>query len=127
MAYTSGATAGAEVVTVSTNAISVQIQTGVSTATNVKTAIDASVAASALVYCIISGTAATAQTTASATSLTDYYAYLPLAETTTDSQYGVFVLDYNNADYYGNVVFDPVMIPAQSFKDLSTLLTISRG
>ena len=45
--YTSGGTAGAEVVTVAGSAISVQIQNGVSTRDQIKTAVDASVAASA--------------------------------------------------------------------------------
>ncbi len=127
VAYTAGATAGAEVVTVTNHAISVQIQSGASTATMVKAAIDGSAAATALVYCIISGTAGDFQVTASATSLSEYYAYLPLSETTTEAQYGVFVLDYNDASYYGSVIFDPVMIPDQDYLDLSSLLTISRG
>lgn len=49
IAFTPGATAGAEVVTVVGNAISVQIDTGVSTVTQVRTAINASVPAAALV------------------------------------------------------------------------------
>jgi len=55
--YTAGATAGAEVVTVVGNAISVQIEDGVSTATEVKDAVDAFGAAAALVDVTISGTA----------------------------------------------------------------------
>ena len=47
--FTSGGTAGAEVVTVVGSAISVQIQSGVSTAAQIKTAIEASVPATALV------------------------------------------------------------------------------
>lgn len=69
VAYTSGASAGAEVVTVSGNAISVQIATGVSTATQVKTAVDASIAASALIAVAITGTGGTAQVTAAAANL----------------------------------------------------------
>ena len=69
VAYTGGATAGAEVVTVTGPAISVQIQTGVSTATQVQTAINASVAALALVSVVISGTAGHAQVTVAATAL----------------------------------------------------------
>lgn len=127
VAYTGSGTAGAEVVTVTSNAISVQIQSGVSTATQVKAAIDASAAAAALVNCVISGTAGTAQTTASAANLSDYYAYLALSETTTDSQVGIFSLDYNDGNNYGSIIFDPVEIPAQSFQDLSSLITVSRG
>jgi hypothetical protein len=53
VAFTAGATAGAEVVTVVGSAISVQIETGVSTATQIKAALDASVAAAALVLATI--------------------------------------------------------------------------
>jgi hypothetical protein len=59
--YIGGATAGAEVVTVVGNAITVQIETNISTATEVKTAVDANLAAAALVTVAISGTAGDAQ------------------------------------------------------------------
>ena len=45
ISYTTGATAGAEVVTVSGQSVSVQIENGVSTATQIKAAFDASTAA----------------------------------------------------------------------------------
>jgi len=61
VSYIPGGTAGHEVVTVSGSAIVVQIQSGVSTATQVQTAIAASPSAAALVYAAISGTAGTAQ------------------------------------------------------------------
>ena len=67
--YTSGGTAGSEVVGVNGSAISVQIESGVSTATQIKTAIDGSGPAAALVDTVISGTAGNAQTTVSATNL----------------------------------------------------------
>ncbi len=67
--YTGGGTAGAEVVTVLGNAISVQIQSGVSTATQVRTAILGSSAALALVSVVVSGTGSNAQTTVAPTSL----------------------------------------------------------
>lgn len=67
--YTGGATAGAEVVSVVDTAISIQIESGVSTATQIKTAFDASVAALALASCAVSGTGSNAQTTASETPL----------------------------------------------------------
>jgi hypothetical protein len=70
VAYTAGGTAGAEVVTVVGNAISVQIQSGVSTNTQIKTAVDASVAASALISCATTGGAGVAQVTSSAEFLT---------------------------------------------------------
>ncbi len=61
--YTGGAVAGAEVVTVVGTAISVQIQSGVSTATQVKAAVDASGPAG-IVIATITGTPGTAQVTA---------------------------------------------------------------
>ena len=70
LAYTAGATAGAEVVSVSGNAISIQIQTGVSTATQVKTAFDLVAAATALATCATTGVASTAQVTSAAVRMT---------------------------------------------------------
>ncbi len=64
IAYLDTGTAGAEVVTVVGNAISVSMEDGVSTATQIKTAIDASVAASALISVSVSGTAGDAQVAA---------------------------------------------------------------
>lgn len=68
IAFTPGATAGAEVVTVTGNAISVQIETGVSTVTQVRTAMQAAAACTALVT--TTGTSASAVVTASALLLT---------------------------------------------------------
>lgn len=62
IAYTTGGTAGSEVVTVVSSAISVQIQTGVSTATQVLSAVNNSATALALVSASISGTATNVQT-----------------------------------------------------------------
>lgn len=62
--YTGGGTAGAEVVSVVGSAISVQIQSGVSTATEVETAINGSAPASALISVSVSGTAGDPQVTA---------------------------------------------------------------
>lgn len=60
-AVTDGAVAGAEMVTVVGNAISIQIQSGVSTVTQVRTAINASVSAALLVTATgTSGSAVTA-------------------------------------------------------------------
>lgn len=59
-ALTAGGTAGAEVVTVTGNAISVQIESGVSSVTQVRSAINASGAAAALV--LATGTSAAAVT-----------------------------------------------------------------
>jgi hypothetical protein len=69
IAYTGGATAGAEVVTVNGTAITVQIEDGVSTATQVKTAYDLVAAALALATVAVTGTGATAQVVAAATPL----------------------------------------------------------
>jgi hypothetical protein len=69
IAYVDTGTAGSEVVNVTGNAIEVEIESGVSTATQVKTAIDASAPASALISVAISGTAGDAQVTAAETNL----------------------------------------------------------
>lgn len=69
IAYTAGGTAGSEVVTVVGTAISVQIDDGVSTATEIETAIDASAAALLLVGVAVTGTGGNAQSIASATPL----------------------------------------------------------
>jgi hypothetical protein len=68
VAYTAGGTAGAEVVTVTGSAISVQIESGVSTITQVRTAVNASTAAAALVTA--TGTSGTAVSSATASALT---------------------------------------------------------
>jgi hypothetical protein len=68
IAFTGGGTAGAEVVTVTGNAISVQIESGVSSVTQVRTAINASGAAAALV--VATGTNAATVSTAAALFLT---------------------------------------------------------
>jgi hypothetical protein len=67
--YTNTGTAGAETVVVTGNAIVIDIQSGTSTATQVKAAFDGSAAAIALAACTISGTAGTAQTTQGPTNL----------------------------------------------------------
>lgn len=68
IAFTGGGTAGAEVVTVSGSAISVQIESGVSTVTQVRTAINADTSAAALVDA--TGTSGSAVSAASALALT---------------------------------------------------------
>jgi hypothetical protein len=67
--YTSGGVAGAEVVTVYGNSIRVQIASGVSTATQVLAAINASPGALNVVSALITGTPANPQTAAGPTSL----------------------------------------------------------
>lgn len=66
LTYTTGGTAGAEVVTVSGNAISVQLESGVSTITQVRTALNASTPAAALAA--FTGTSATTVAAAAASS-----------------------------------------------------------
>lgn len=67
--YTAGGTAGAEVVSVVGNAISVQIEDGVSTATQIKAAVDGDVSAAALVDVAISGTGSNPQDIVDPTAL----------------------------------------------------------
>ena len=67
IAYTSGGTAGSEVVSVTGTAISVQIQSGVSTTNQIKTAVNLSAAATALVS--LSGGSSSTQTTVATTFL----------------------------------------------------------
>ena len=67
--YTSGATKGSEIVTVSTNDIGVQIEDGVSTVDDIISAIAAFGAAAALVNTVASGTGLETQTTQSQTFL----------------------------------------------------------
>lgn len=62
IAYTTGGTAGSEVVSVTGSAISIQIESGVSTATQIKAAFDLVSGATALASCSISGTGSNAQT-----------------------------------------------------------------
>ncbi len=128
IAYTSGGTAGFEVVTVIDGALSVQIDSGVSTATQVKAAILASAPAVLLFAVLLVGTGTTPQVTGSVSSLTDEYALLTLPDTITDSQLGVFTLNWDDAGKTsGQIVFDPITIPNQLTLDLSTVLTVSRG
>lgn len=67
--YTNTATAGAETCMVTGNAIVIGIQSGTSTATQVKAKFDITAAATALASVAISGTGGTAQVTAGATAL----------------------------------------------------------
>jgi hypothetical protein len=101
LAYTTGGTAGAEVVTVSGNAISVQIESGVSTITQVRTALNASVAAAALAT--FTGTSATTVAAAAATSFSSgadttftYVQGLGQGITLTQTGTGVFVATLPN-------------------------------
>lgn len=66
LSYTTGATAGSEVVSVVGNAVNVQISNGVSTATQINTALAAATAFTAIATSTVSGTGATAQKTVNA-------------------------------------------------------------
>lgn len=66
IAYTPGGTAGHEVVTVNGNAITVQIENGISTATEIQTAVAALPAAAALVYAEITGVSGASESTTTA-------------------------------------------------------------
>lgn len=80
--YTSGGTAGSEVVTVVSSAISVQIAVGVSTAAQIKAAIEASGAASALVSVHSYGSPlSSTQIAQTSTSLQDGHAAVSAAQT----------------------------------------------
>lgn len=71
VAFTGGATAGNEVVTVTGTAISIQVESGVSTATQVKAKYDASAAAVALAtMALVGGHASDTVSTAGASALT---------------------------------------------------------
>ena len=67
--YIVGGVAGAEVVTVTGSKISVQIASGASTATQIKTAIDANVAAALLVNIVVSGIGSNTQVAAAVSNL----------------------------------------------------------
>lgn len=68
--YTSGATAGAEVVTILGQAITVQIETGVSTATQIKAAVDGNLSFAGGITTTISGTGSNAQVAAGPANFT---------------------------------------------------------
>lgn len=68
--YTAGGTAGSEVVSILGQAIAVQIQSGVSTATQVKAALDATTGFNAAVTVTISGVGSNPQVTAGPTNFT---------------------------------------------------------
>jgi len=66
--YTPGGTAGSEVISIAGFAIAVQIQSGVSTATQIKAALDANLTIAGNIAVVISGVGSTAQVTAGPTS-----------------------------------------------------------
>jgi hypothetical protein len=119
--YTGGGTAGSEVVSVVGNAISVQIQTGVSTATQVKAAVDADVTASALISVAITGVGATAQVVAAAAFLAggEDNEFQSLSFTGVDSISVNGAGDYtiNLADNYSSLISFNGMIESTTSQD----------
>lgn len=106
-AITAGATAGAEVVTVVGNAISIQIESGVSTVTQVRTALNASGAAAALMTATgTSAAAVTAPVAATALSggvdgVVDDYNFGSLVSSVTRT--GVGVIEIVLSDQYNAI------------------------
>lgn len=122
IALVAGGTAGAEVVTVSGSAISVQIQSGVSTRTQVKTAIDGSAAAAALISVAVSsgGTAATLSAAAPLVGGddTDFSSNQPLSMISL-SQIGVGVYAIDLPDSYAALLGCSIMLQRASAVDLA--------
>lgn len=121
IAFTGGATAGAEVVTVVGRAISVQIETGVSSITQVRTALNAAPAAAALVTTV--GTSASAVVTASALPLltgadTALTAVGLSGATVTQSGTGIWSIAL--ADTYPNLLSISLCIQKASATDIKT-------
>lgn len=118
IAFTGGATAGAEVVSVSNKAISVQIESGVSSITQVRTAINASAAAAALVAA--TGTSASAVSSASALPLASgadtSFSQIGSGFSIAQSGTGVYELTLENT--YSNLLGIDVMIQKATAADL---------
>jgi len=110
IAFTPGATAGAEVVSVIGNAISVQIETGVSSVTQVRTALNAAPAAAALVT--TTGTNAATVATASALPLlagadTSFTVAQPQGGTSTAGVAAGFTLSQTGTGEFKMAINDP--------------------
>ncbi len=119
IAFTTGGTAGAEVVSVSGNAISVQIQSGVSTVTQVRTAINASAAAAALVG--VTGTSGSAVSAASALPLltgADAVFTIVGMSSVALSQIGTGLYRLTLADPYPSMIGMSIMIGRSTAVDL---------
>lgn len=123
IAFTAGGTAGSEVVSVSGNAISVQIDTGVSSITQVRTALNASAAAAALVT--TTGTSASAVVAASALPLlsgadtvftTSNSGTIQTPMTITQTGTGIFKIAL--ADSYNTLLGISIMIQKASATDV---------
>lgn len=121
--YTGGATAGAEVVSVSVHAISVQIQNGVSTAAQIMTAILAKASAVALVGTVVSGVASNPQSVtlaSAATPMVAPYLTVPLSRAAIVWQNFLFWggTATNPARLYFSALGDPTTYPQANFIDV---------
>lgn len=124
IAVVAGGTAGAEVVTVSGTAISVQVESTVSTRTQVLTAVQASAAASALVSISVAS-GATAASLLAATHLasgddTDFDV-IGLSSCTI-SQIGTGLFQIDIADPYAELIASNMMLQRASAVDLDAQL-----
>lgn len=120
IAIVAGGTAGAEVVTVSGNAISVQIESGVSTRTQVETALNASVAASALIsVSVASGGTAASLLSATALATGDDTDFTAVGGSGFElSQIGTGVYQISLSDSYAALLNCSIMLQRASAVDL---------
>lgn len=118
IAFTGGGTAGAEVVSVSNKAISVQIQSGVSTVTQVRTALNAAAPAAALVT--TTGTSGSAVSSASALALTGGAdtVFTKVSKGFLIEQIGTGVFQIDLEDSYNALLSCDIMILSSSAADL---------
>lgn len=124
IALVAGGTAGSEVVTVSGNAISVSIQSGVSTRTQVLTAVQASAAASALVGISVAsgGSAASALAATHLASGDDTDFTVVGLQSATITQVGTGLYKIALQDSYPNLIGASIMLRRATAVDLSAQL-----
>jgi len=127
VAFTAGATAGAEVVSVSGLAISVQIQSTVSTITQVRTAMNASAACAALVG--TAGTSGSAVAAASALPLLSgadtVFVQIGGQSAMTLSQIGTGIFKLSLADSYPSLIGLSILAQKASATDLMSQIQSS--
>lgn len=120
VAFTGGGTAGAEVVTVTGNAISVQVEAGVSTVTQVRTAMQAAAACTALV--VTTGTSAATVAVAAATPLAGgidgVVSTSRIPGVASISQTGVGQVTITLSDKYPQLLFCKFMVLKATAQDL---------
>lgn len=122
IALVAGGTAGAEVVTVSGRAISVAIESGVSTRTQVKTALDASAAALALINTSVTsgGTAATLSAAAPLASGADTVLNAVGLSGLVVSQIGTGLFQATLSDPYKSLLSASISVQKASAADLQS-------